>query len=414
MEKKRVVITGLGAITPIGNNVKDYWQGLLSGKSGVGYITKFDTTDYTTKIAAEIKNFDTSGVIPPKELKKMDYFIQYAIMASHEAFADSGLNLEQTDPNQIGVVVGVGIGGIAVLEEQYDTLLSRGCKKVSPFLIPKMIPNMAAGHISIYLGLKGPNTCVATACATGTHAIGDGFKIIQRGDATAMLCGGTESAITKLGVAGFSNMHALSERNDEPEKASRPFDKDRDGFVMGEGCGVVVLEELEHAKKRGAKIYAEIVGYGMTGDAFHMTSPSPGGEGGARAMTMAVKDAGLNPEDIDYVNAHGTSTPYNDRLETEAIKVSFGDHARKIAISSCKSMIGHLLGAAGGVEAIATALTIQNDIIPPTINQITPDPDCDLDYVPNAARESKVNAAISNSLGFGGHNCTICLKKYKG
>lgn len=413
MEKKRVVVTGLGAITPIGNTVKEYWEGLISGKSGIGGITKFDLTDFSTRIAGEVKNFDPTNIIPKKELKKLDYFTQYAIIASKEAFEDSGLSIEQSDPNHIGVLVGVGIGGIGVVEEQHDVLIKGGCKKVTPFLIPKLIPNMASGQVSIYLGVKGPNTCVSTACATGTHAIGDSFKIIQRGDAIAMVCGGTESAITPLSIAGFSNMRALSERNDEPQRASRPFDKERDGFVMGEGAGVIVLEELEHALKRGAKIYAEIIGYGLTGDAYHMTAPSPGGEGGARAMKMAIDDAGVKPEEVDYINAHGTSTPYNDKLETDAIKTVFGEHAYKLAVSSTKSMVGHLLGAAGGVEGVALALTIKDDIIPPTINYEVPDPECDLDYVPNTARHTKVNIGISNSLGFGGHNCTIAMKKFK-
>ncbi|MBX7245564.1 MAG: beta-ketoacyl-ACP synthase II [Candidatus Sumerlaeaceae bacterium] len=412
MSQKRVVVTGLGAVTPIGNDVPTFWQGLKDGKSGGGVITKFDPTEFKTRIAAELKDFNADQHFDPKEVKKLDNFARYGVVAARECMADSGLDLDKTDPFQIGVIVGSGMGGVQTIEEQVITMLEKGIRRVSPFLVPKMIPNMAAGMISIYLKVKGPNSAIATACATGTHAIGDSYKIIQRGDAVAMFAGGAEAIITRLSVAGFSNMQALTEHNDEPTRASRPFDATRDGFLMGEGAGVLLLEELEHAKARGAKIYCEVVGYGLSGDAHHMTAPGPCGEGGARAMNMCIKDAGIPPTAVQYVNAHGTSTPLNDKLETQAIKTVFGDHAYKLAVSSNKSMIGHLIGAAGGVEAIATALTIKEGIIPPTINYVTPDPECDLDYVPNKARAAQVEYAISNSLGFGGHNCTICLKRY--
>ncbi len=413
MEKKRVVITGIGAVTPIGLTAREFWNNLVAGKNGVGAITYFDASDYSTKIAAEIKGFNPEDYFDRKDSRKLDQFVRFAVVAARETIADAGLNLSEEDSNHIGVIVGAGIGGIGYIEEQHLVLMKKGARRVSPFLIPKIIANMAPGQIAIYLGLKGPNTAVVTACASGTHAIGDAFKIIQRGDAVAMLAGGTEAAISPLGVAGFCNMQALSQRNEEPEKASRPFDAQRDGFIMGEGAGIVLLEELEHALKRKARIYCEITGYGLTADAFHITAPSPDGEGAARAMKMAVDDAGLRPEEVDYVNAHGTSTPLNDKLETQAIKTVFGEHAYKMAISSNKSMVGHLLGAAGGAEAIATVLTITEGIIPPTINYENPDPDCDLDYVPNAARKANVRIAISNSLGFGGHNCTIVLKKFE-
>lgn len=412
MQKRRVVVTGLGAITPIGNTLDEYWQGLLTGKSGLGPITHFDPKDHVCKIAGEVKNFNPEDHFDRKEIKKLDGFTRFAIVAGKEAWADSGLKAEQEDMFQIGCIIGVGMGGVAVIEEQAEVIMAKGARRVTPFLVPKMIPNMAAGLVSITLGVKGPNSCVATACASSTHAIGDAFKIIQRGDATAMVCGGAESVITPLAIAGFGNMQALSQNNDNPQKASRPFDANRDGFVMGEGGAIMILEEYEHAMKRGAKVYAEIVGYGLSGDAFHMTAPSPGGEGGARAMTMAVRDAGIPPTEVNYVNAHGTSTPLNDKLETEAIKKTFGDHAYKLAVSSNKSMIGHLIGAAGAVEAVATVKTVQENRIPPTLNYETPDPECDLDYVPNVARDAEVNYAISNSLGFGGHNCTVCFKKF--
>lgn len=412
MKKNRVVVTGVGAITPIGLNAPEYWNGLIAGKSGIGKITTFDTTQHEVKIAAEVKGYNPEDHFDKKESRKMEHFVQFPVVAAREAIKDAGIDLDKENREHIGVMVGVGIGGIGIIEEQHTILLEKGPKRVSPFLIPKMIPNMASGQIAISLGLKGPNTCVCTACATSGHAIGDAFKTIQRGAAVMMVAGGSESAITPLGLAGFTNMQALSTRNDDPEKASRPFDKERDGFVMGEGTGILILEELEHALARGAKIYAEIAGYGLTCDAYHITAPSPDGEGGARGMAMAVEDAGLKPEDVDYVNAHGTSTPLNDKLETKAIIRVFGDRAKEIPISSNKSMIGHLLGAAGGAEALATCLTIKNDLIPPTINYEFPDPECNLDYVPNIARKKVVNVAISNSLGFGGHNTTLLFKKY--
>jgi 3-oxoacyl-[acyl-carrier-protein] synthase II len=411
MSAKRVVVTGLGAITPIGNTVSEFWESLLAGKSGAGPITQFDASNHKTKFACEVKGFEPEKFINSKELRRLDTFVVYALVTAEEALKDSGLDLGKEDLERIGVVVGSGIGGLQVMADQQQVLRDQGPGRVSPFLIPRLICNMAAGHISMRFGLKGPNTCPVTACATGTHAIGDAFKIIQRGQATIVLAGGAEAAITALGVAGFENMKALSGRNDSPQTASRPFDKDRDGFVIGEGAGVLVLEELEHARARGARIYAEVVGYGMTGDAFHITAPAPEGEGAARSMRMALVDAGLPPTAVDHINAHGTSTPMNDKNETAAIKSVFGEHAPKIAVSSNKSMIGHLLGAAGGVEAVAMALSIQNDIVPPTINYTTPDPECDLDYTPNQARRRPVRVALSNSLGFGGHNTTIVFKK---
>ena len=412
MDFRRVVVTGLGAVTPIGNTVDEYWQGLKDGRSGVGPITRFDATKQTVRIAAEVKGLNPEDHFEKKEIKKLDYFVRYAVVAGREAFKQSGLNLEQHDANEIGVLIGVGMGGVLTIEEQHEVLMTRGPGRVTPFLVPKMIPNMAAGMVSIDLGLKGPNSAVSTACASATHAIGDAFRIIQRGDATAMVCGGAESVITPLSIAGFANMGALSVCNDTPDCASRPFDANRTGFVMGEGSGLLVLEELEHAKSRGAHILAEIVGYGLTGDAFHMTSPGPNGEGGARCMRMCLRSAGLQPEQVDYINAHGTSTPLNDKLETQAIKTVFGEHAYKVAVSSNKSMIGHLIGAAGGVEAVATVQTIREGYIPPTINYSERDNECDLDYVPNTVRQQKVDIAISNSLGFGGHNATIALRRY--
>lgn len=413
MDRRRVVITGIGVVSPVGNTKDDFWHSLCEGKSGGGLVTYFDATEFTSKIDAEVKNFDPTIHIQPKELKRMDRFVQFAVSASKMACDDSGLDLAKEDVTRIGVLVGTGIGGLHVVEEQQKKYLEQGPKKISPFLIPMLIVNMAPGQISISLGLKGPNSCVTTACATGGHCIGDAFKIIERGDAEAMFAGGTESCITPLGFGGFCALKALTTRNDNPQGASRPFDLNRDGFLMAEGSGIVVLEELEHAKKRGAKIYAEMVGYGMSGDAYHMTAPDPDGDGGARCMKLALKDGGINIEEVDYINAHGTSTPMNDRVETLAIKTVFGDYAKKVAVSSTKSMTGHLLGAAGGVECAAIALAIKHGIIPPTINYETPDPDCDLDYVPNVARKQPVNVAISNSLGFGGHNVTLVLKKYE-
>ncbi|WP_046179883.1 beta-ketoacyl-ACP synthase II [Domibacillus tundrae] len=411
MEKRRVVITGLGIVSPVGNTVEEAWNSVTTGKSGIKPMTRLNPDDYPAKVAAEIRDFDPEQFVEKKEARKMDRFTQYAVAAAKMAVADAKLEITEENAPRVGVWVGSGIGGMETFESQYKIFLERGYRRVSPFFVPMMIPDMAAGQVSIYLGAKGVNSCTVTACATGTNSIGDAFKVIQRGDADAMISGGTEAPITQMSVAGFCANTALS-NNPDPATASRPFDAGRDGFVIGEGAGIVVLEELEHAKARGAHIYAEIVGYGSTGDAHHITAPAPDGEGGARAMKMAIDDAGLAPSDIDYINAHGTSTPYNDKFETAAIKTVFGDHAGKLAISSTKSMTGHLLGAAGGVEAIFTALAIQNDIIPPTINLHNPDPECDLDYVPNEARKADIRAAMSNSLGFGGHNATIVLKQY--
>ncbi|WP_050182715.1 beta-ketoacyl-ACP synthase II [Domibacillus robiginosus] len=411
MEKRRVVITGLGIVSPVGNTVEEAWSNIVAGKSGIGPMTRLNADDYPAKVAAEIHNFEPEQFIEKKEARKMDRFTQFAVAAAKMAVADAKLEITEENAPRIGVWVGSGIGGMETFETQYKTFLERGYRRVSPFFVPMMIPDMAAGQVSIYLGAKGVNSCTVTACATGTNSIGDAFKVIQRGDADAMISGGTEAPITQMSVAGFCANTALS-TNPDPATASRPFDSERDGFVIGEGAGIVVLEELEHAKARGAHIYAEIVGYGSTGDAHHITAPAPEGEGGSRAMKMAIEDAGLAPSDIDYINAHGTSTPYNDKFETAAIKTVFGDHAKELAVSSTKSMTGHLLGAAGGVEAIFTALAIQENTLPPTINLQNPDPECDLDYVPNEARKSEVRAAMSNSLGFGGHNATIVLKQY--
>ena len=409
-EKRRVVITGLGVISPVGNTKDEFWDSLINGKSGVARIKAFDPNGFSSHIAAEVKGFDPSKFITPKELKRMDKFVQYAVSVSKMALDDAGLDLGKEDLTKIGTVVGSGIGGLHTIEEQYKTLLEKGPSRVSPFLIPMLIINMAPGQISITFGIKGPNSCVATACASGTHAIGDSFRIIQRGEADVMITGGAESCITPLGFGGFCAMKALSLRNDEPERASRPFDRDRDGFVMGEGAGMVILESLEHARKRSAEIYAEVVGYGMTGDAYHMTAPSIDGDGAKRCMRASLEDAELAPQDVTYINAHGTSTILNDKVETLAIKDVFGPYAKKLAVSSTKSMTGHMLGAAGGVECVVCALVIKKGIIPPTINYENPDPECDLDYVPNHARQMKVPVAMTNSLGFGGHNATLVLK----
>lgn len=410
--KKRVVITGVGAVTPLGNDVETTWKNILAGKSGVGPLTRVNPDDYPAKVAAELKDFNIEDHIERKEARKMDRFTQYAIVAARMAVADAKLVIDDSNANTVGVWVGSGIGGLETLENQFETFQKRGYRRVSPFFVPMMIPDMATGQISIDLGAKGVNSCTVTACATGTNSIGDAFKVIQRGDATAMIAGGAEAPITRMSVAGFSANTALT-TNPDPNTASRPFDKNRDGFVIGEGAGIVVLEELETALARGAYIYAEVVGYGSTGDAHHITAPAPEGEGGARAMKMAIDDAGLAPEDIQYINAHGTSTPYNDQFETAAVKTVFGEHAYQLAMSSTKSMTGHLLGAAGGIEAIFTALAIKEGILPPTINYETPDPDCDLDYVTTGARKTEVHAALSNSLGFGGHNATLLFKKYQ-
>lgn len=411
--RNRVVITGLGAVTPIGNEVSTFWNNLISGVSGIDYVTAFDTSEYTTRIAGEVKNFNPEDYMDRKEAKRVDRFIQFAIAATKQALAQADLDISKMDATRAGVYIGSGIGGLATLEENHKILLEKGPRRVSPFMVPMMIANMASGLVSIEIGAKGPNSSVVSACATGTHAIGDAAEIIRRGRADVMIAGGSEATIRPLAFAGFGNMKALSTRNDEPQKASRPFDLNRDGFVMGEGAGILVLESLEHAKKRGATILAEVAGYGMSGDAYHLTAPAPEGEGAARAMKEALLDAALDPTEVDYINAHGTSTDYNDKFETLAIKSVFGDYAYKVAISSTKSMTGHLLGAAGGVEAIACVLAIREGIIPPTINYETPDPDCDLDYVPNEARKANVRVALSNSLGFGGHNATIILKAYE-
>ena len=411
--KKRVVITGLGAISPVGNTAADFWQALLAGKSGIGPITRFDAAEYDAKIAGEVKGFEPTAFIDKKEARRMDRFTQFAIAAAKMALDDSGIDLEKTDKSRIGSFVGSGIGGMDTLHEQYKNLFEKGPNRVSPFFIPMMIANMAAGQVSIAFGLQGPSSCVVTACATGTNCIGDAMKVIQRGDADVMVAGGTEAAISPAGMAGFCSMKALSTRNDAPEKASRPFEKDRDGFVMGEGSGIVILESLEHALARGARIYAELAGYGTNADAYHVTAPAPEGAQAARCMELAIKDAGLQVTDVDYINAHGTSTPLNDKNETLGIKALFGDHAKNLAVSSIKSMTGHLLGAAGGIECVATALTVANDMMPPTINYDTPDSDLDLDYVPNQARAKVVRVALSNSFGFGGHNATLLVKKFE-
>ncbi len=413
MASRRVAITGLGAVTPIGNSVEEFWAGVCQGRSGVGPITRFDATGFAVRFAAEVKDFDPLRWIEKKDVKKMDPFIHYAIAAATEAVEDAGLDLAKEDPLRIGVVVGSGIGGMGTILEHYRVLLDKGPDRISPFFIPAVITNMASGQISIRYGAKGPNSSVVTACATGNHAIGDAFEIIQRGDADVMIAGGSEAIINPLTFAGFCNMRALSTRNEAPEKASRPFDRDRDGFVVGEGAGLVVLEALDHALARGARVYAEVIGYGMTADAYHMTAPDPDGDGATRAMALTLADAGVAPEQVGYINAHGTSTPYNDKTETLAIKRVFGEHAQRLAISSTKSQIGHLLGAAGGVEAIATALALYHGILPPTINYETPDPECDLDYVPNQARKQEVEAALSNGFGFGGTNATLLFRRFR-
>ena len=412
MNKRRVVVTGVGAVTPLGNDVETTWKGIIEGKSGIGPLTRVNADEYPAKVAAELKDFNPEVFMDRKEARKMDRFTQYAVASALMAVKDANLTINEENSERVGVWIGSGIGGMETFEQQYETFQKRGYKRVSPFFVPMLIPDMATGQVSITLGARGFNSCTVTACATGTNSIGDAFKVIQRGDADVMVTGGAEAPITKMSVAGFCANTALS-TNPDPQTASRPFDKNRDGFVMGEGAGIIILEELEHALARGAKIYAEIVGYGATGDAYHITAPAPGGEGGARAMKMAINDGGLQPQDIDYINAHGTSTEYNDKFETLAVKEVFGEHAYNLAMSSTKSMTGHLLGAAGGVEAIFTVLAMRDSILPPTINYETPDPECDLDYVVNKARSKEIKAAMSNSLGFGGHNATIVFKKYE-
>lgn len=414
MPFSRVVVTGLGAITPVGNNVKDFWQSLMAGKSGASAIETFDASRFDSRIAAPVKDFDPAPYIPFKEAKRMERFTRFGVAAASQAMTDSGLRMDQEDPADCGVIVGAGIGALGLIEETHSQYLEKGPEKLSPFMIPLMIINMASGWISILHNFRGPNMSVVTACATGTHAIGEAFRIIQHGQAKIMLAGGTEACITPLGIGGFCALRALSKRNEDPTGASRPFDSERDGFVMGEGAGVVMLEELEHAKSRGARIYCELVGYAMNGDAYHMTAPRPDGEGAARCMALALKDAGLNARDVQYINAHGTSTELNDKIETLAIKTVFGDYAKKLAVNSTKSMTGHTLGAAGGIECVAMCLSVHRQELHPTINLTSPDPDCDLDYVPNTGRRAVIDAALSNSLGFGGHNSTLAVRRYKG
>ena len=411
--KRNVVVTGLGAITPIGNSVAQFWDGLVAGKNGIDTITRFDPSRLTTRIAGEVKDFDPTKYMESKETRRNDLFVQYAIAAAKEAVEDAGLGEGAYDPDRAGVMIGTGIGGIATLEAQHRTMLEKGPSRISPFFIPMMIANMASGQVSIRWNLKGPNVATVSACASGAHAIGDAYDAVRGGRAEVMVCGGAEATMTELCFAGFCSMKAMSTRNDDPQRASRPFDKERDGFVMGEGAGVVVLEEEEHAKKRGARIYARMVGYGMTSDAHHITAPAPEGEGAARAMAAALEDGQIPKESVGYINAHGTSTPLNDRMETAAVKTVFGDHARSLALGSTKSMTGHLLGAAGGIEFVAGVLSIVNGILPPTINNEHPDPECDLDCVPNEARRATVDVALSNSLGFGGHNVTLAVRRYE-
>jgi 3-oxoacyl-[acyl-carrier-protein] synthase II len=410
MQSRRVVVTGLGVVSPLGCDLDIFWQRLCSGYNGIRRITRFDASKMATQIAAEVTEFDIDKFIPKKEQRRMDPFCHYAVAAAKLAMTDSGIVMANEDPNRMGCLVGSGIGGMTVLEDQHNVLITRGPDRCSPFMIPMMIVNMASGLIAIDHGLKGPNFCVVSACASGAHSVGEGLRLIQRGECDMVLAGGTEAAITPLGITGFCSMKAMSTRNDAPEKASRPFDANRDGFVMGEGAGLLVLEDYEHAVKRGAKIYCELAGYGATCDASHITAPAPGGEGAARAMAKAMADGGVSPDGVDYVNAHGTSTPLNDKNETAAIKTALGEHSKKVMVSSTKSMTGHMLGAAGGIESVICALALKRGVVPPTMNYETPDPECDLDYVPNQAREVKVRACLNNSLGFGGHNASLLFK----
>lgn len=411
--KRRVAVTGVGMVSPVGLDTRETWEALLHGRSGVGYVTRFDTSRFPTKIAAEVKGFDPLLYLSRKEVRKMDLFIQYAISASDYAVDASGLRITPENGERVGVYIGSGIGGFGIIEREHNKFLARGPRRISPFFIPSTIVNLAAGQVSIRTGAMGPNSATCTACSAGSHALGDSFRMIQRGETDAMIAGGTEAAITPMGMGGFSAMRALSKRNDAPEKASRPFDRNRDGFVMGEGAGILVLEELEQARERGAEILAEVVGYGMSGDAHHITAPPENGFGAVRAMRKTLEDAGVAPEEVDYINAHGTSTPPNDRIETLAIKTVFGDHARKLAVSATKSMTGHLLGAAGGLEGGVVVQTLKDQIIPPTINLETPDPDCDLDYVPHQARTADIRYAMSNSFGFGGTNACLLFKRHE-
>ncbi|MEI3611076.1 beta-ketoacyl-ACP synthase II [Pseudogracilibacillus sp. SO30301A] len=412
MEKRRVVVTGIGAVTPLGNDARSLWENIVANKSGIDYITRVNKEDFPVSVAGEIKDFDAKEFMDRKDARKMDLFTQYAVAASKMAVEDADLTIDESNAERVGVWIGCGIGGMDTYEEQLRRFIDKGYRRVSPFFVPMLIPDMAAGQVSIQLGAKGINSCSVTACASGANSIGDAFKAVQRGDVDYIITGGTESPITNMAFAGFSAMKALT-FNEDPKTASRPFDKNRDGFVMGEGAGILVLETLDSALERGAKIYAEIVGYGSTGDAFHITAPAEGGEGAARAMLMAINDANVEPEEVDYINAHGTSTDMNDKYETQAIKNIFGAHAKQLAVSSTKSMTGHLLGAAGGVEGVISVKAIDDGIIPATINYETPDPDCDLDYVPNESRKQVVNVVLSNSFGFGGHNACLVFKKYE-
>ena len=413
MSERRVVITGIGVLTPLSSELELFWQNLIAGKSGIGPVTRFNTAEYDCKIGGEVRDFNPEEFMPVKEARRTDRFVQYAVGAAKKAMVDSGIEMAKEDANRVGVLIGSGIGGMETIENQVGTLIRKGPGRVSPFMIPMLIVNMASGYVSMLLGAKGPNLAVVSACATATHALGEAARAIVHNDADIMIAGGSEAAITQMGYAGFCAMKALSTRNDEPERASRPFDAQRDGFVMGEGAGVCILESLEHARHRHAKIYCEVAGYGITGDAYHMSAPAPEGEGAARSMAMAMRHAKVNPEQIDYINAHGTSTPVGDKCETQAIKKVFGEYAKKLAISSTKSMTGHLLGAAGAVETAVCALAIRDGIVPPTINYENPDPDCDLDYVPNKARPMKVEVCLNNSLGFGGHNATIIVRRHE-
>ncbi len=412
--RRRVVVTGVGLVIPTGIGVEAAWKNVCEGRSGIGPLTRFDASRYETRIAGEVKGFNPELTIDKKEIKRMDLFVQFALAATQEALEDAQFKITPENGEQVGVIVGTGLGGLPTFEKNHTALMEKGPGRVSPFFIPMLIANMASGHIAMHFGAKGPNTCVVTACATGAHSIGDAFRVIQYGDAEVVIAGGTEANIAPLTVAGFNAMKALSTRNDEPEKACRPFEKNRDGFVVAEGAGIMILEELEHAQKRGAKIYGELIGYGYTGDAYHITAPCPDGDGAMRCMRMAIKDAGLKPEQIDYINAHGTSTALNDLTETKAIKAVFGEYAYKVPVSATKSMTGHLLGAAGSTEAIFTLLSIRDGIVPPTINYEVPDPECDLDYVPNVARRASVQAAMSNAFGFGGTNATLVFRKFSG
>jgi 3-oxoacyl-[acyl-carrier-protein] synthase II len=408
---RRVVITGIGVVSPLGCGNAKNWDALVNGRSGIGPITRFDASAMPVRIAGEVKDFNPEDFIDKKEIKKMDLFIQYALGAAQFAMEDSGLAVTEENAERVGVLVGAGLGGLPTIEKYHSAFLEGGYKKISPFFIPMLIINLAPGHISIRYGAKGPNISSVSACATATHSIGDAYHIIKRGDADAMIAGGTESTVTPLGIGGFAVMKALSDRNDNPQAASRPFEKNRNGFILGEGAGIVILEEYEAARKRGAKIYAEVVGYGLTGDAYHLTAPAPGGEGAARCMKMALANAGVNPEQVGYINAHGTSTPMNDLYETMAIKTVFGNHAAQVKISSTKSMTGHLLGAAGGIEAVFSCMAMEKGVIPPTINYEEPDPECDLDYTPNTACEARIEYAMSNNFGFGGTNASLLFKK---